>query len=133
MAIIWTYDCIRIVRRVFIHSEAAMAVEDLIFWVTWALVIYSLLFQYDYGAVRSYAVVGMGTGICLYGFTISRFFVKYLSMVFNWINKKIVNTLVKLLKKIVKPVRIKKTKLKNTIKNKRLAEKNGKKQKTGKS
>ena len=117
--VIFSYDCIRVFRRVLKHKQWLTAVEDFIFWVTWAMVVYRMLYRFDYGSIRSYSIVGMIFGICLYGFCISRYFVKYLSLVFNYIRQKIAKTLSKLLKKIAKAVRIRKTDAKKTNKTNR--------------
>ena len=58
------YDCLRILRRVFKHSDIIVAVEDLIFWTGSALFLF----------------VGTIVGAAAWYFSLSRYFVKYVSM-----------------------------------------------------
>lgn len=132
--IAFSYDCIRIIRRICPHGKMTAAAEDILFWLTWAMVIYGLLYTCDYGSVRSYTIVGMSLGVCVYSLTVSRFFVKYISSGLKWLIrqiltpvrwffrsvslvltkimrkfKKIVNSFSNMLKKTKKPVTIRKT------------------------
>lgn len=102
--LIFSYDCIRIFRRLIKHGKIIAAVEDIFFWLIWACIVYSFLYQYDYGAVRNYAVIAMAVGICIYGLLISRPFMKYIGGFLCMIKKKIHNSCVKLLKKLRKTV-----------------------------
>ena len=101
-----SYDFLRIFRRVISHGFVVIAIEDVLFWMIWALIIFGLLYKYDDGAVRSYAVAGMALGVLVYGIMISRWLVAYISRGLLWIKRKIVNSCAKLLKIIRKPVTI---------------------------
>lgn len=69
------YDCFRCLRRTFHHGVFLVAVEDLIFWLVTAGVIFSLLYRYNSGAMRGYCILGMAVGMILYGYLISRLFI----------------------------------------------------------
>lgn len=129
--LVFSYDCIRVIRRVWHCGKCTAAAQDILFWVLWAFLIYTLLYRYDYGAVRSYTIVGMTLGMCSYHILVSWWLVKYASEILNkvkgwvirpfrlvygkirnaltWMRtkfKKNVNSLSKVLKKVKKPVTI---------------------------
>lgn len=99
------YDGLRILRRAIRHGRAAAAAEDIVYWLLSACVVYALLYRYDSGAVRSYTIAGMITGMILYTATISAVAVNF----FGGLLRKIVNSLGRLLKKCVKSFKIRKS------------------------
>lgn len=65
------YDVLRIFRRLCKHSFAAMAIEDLLYWLMCAVCIFLMLYQENSGSIRWFAVVGVSVGMLLYNGTIS--------------------------------------------------------------
>jgi len=137
MAMVWgagivaLYDVLRIFRRIIKHSRFFTYIEDIIFWIGAAFMIYHLMYINDSGAIRLYTMFGMCIGIILYSLLVSRFFVKMVSKIliliidlilkpiffikrilvflfrrFYTIFKKIHKFFVKGLKKIMKTVKI---------------------------
>ena len=74
------YDCLRILRRVFKHSDIIVAVEDLIFWTGSAMFLFVGYFRDNSGILRGYLFVGTIVGAAAWYFSLSRYFVKYVSM-----------------------------------------------------
>lgn len=118
--IVLFYDIFRCMRKVMKHNTLMVAVEDLIFWITTGVIIFSLLYQYNSGSIRGYSILGMGIGMIVYSYTISRglFFVlgflsKYIKLGFNklfrrplsWIRKR-QRKLKKELKKAIETVKM---------------------------
>jgi len=127
LGMVFSYDCIRVVRRICPHTKWTSAVEDILFWLLWAMLLYSLLYRYDYGAVRSYTLAGMSAGIVLYSVFFSRLFVTWVSKglnkvlrwlfrPFQWFFGKILKVLATILKKIKKNVKSFSKLLKNLLK-----------------
>ncbi len=73
------YDLVRIFRRVVPHGSIVIAVEDVIYWVGTALLVFQLLYRENDGVVRGYALLAVAVGMLLYHQTISRPLVTYLS------------------------------------------------------
>ena len=96
------YDILRIFRRVCNVSRIIYWLQEIIFWVAEAFLIFRLLYIYDDGAIRSYTMLGLFAGMCVYLWMLGRWSA-------DWIGRKIVkivNSLRNLLKKIRKPSRM---------------------------
>mgnify|MGYP000793473977 CR=1 FL=1 len=66
------YDLVRIFRLLFQHKDWLVDVEDLMFWIFTAWLVFRTLFFYNRGALRGYAFLGMFLGVMLYALTLSR-------------------------------------------------------------
>ena len=66
------YDGVRILRMLFHHWDWMVDVEDLIYWIFTAWMVFRTLFYYNRGALRGYAFLGMFLGVIVYTLTISR-------------------------------------------------------------
>jgi spore cortex biosynthesis protein YabQ len=73
------YDLIRILRRIVPHGIAAIALEDVLYWLGTALLIFQLIYRENDGAVRSYALLAIFVGMYFYHQTISGWLVTHLS------------------------------------------------------
>lgn len=96
------YDVLRIFRRVVKTSRWLYYMQEILFWLAEALLIFRLLYIYDGGAIRSYTMIGLVVGMVLYTWLIGRWLP-------DWLGKRIVkfvNSLRNLLKKIRKPSRM---------------------------
>lgn len=79
--LLMVYDCLRILRRVFAHSSGAVAVEDLVFWLGSSVFLFTSFFRENSGILRAYLFVGVAVGIAAWHFSLSRYFVKYVSVI----------------------------------------------------
>ncbi len=77
-ALTFVYDGWLILRRVFKHSTFWISVEDLLFWIGAAAVIFMCLHEQTRGVLRWFVVAGAGVGMLLYKNSISGFYVKYI-------------------------------------------------------
>ncbi|MCL2236038.1 MAG: spore cortex biosynthesis protein YabQ [Defluviitaleaceae bacterium] len=66
------YDGFRIFRKMLRHSPLLTAVEDVLFWVLSALLLFALLMHVNFGQVRFFTFLGVALGIILYLCTLSR-------------------------------------------------------------
>ena len=66
------YDLIRMFRMMLHHRDWLVDVEDLLFWILTAWMVFHTLFVYNRGALRGYAFLGMFIGVVLYVMTLSR-------------------------------------------------------------
>ena len=65
-AVALAYDGLRVARCLWPPPKWLYYGEDLLFWIVEALMIYRLMFKYDNGAIRSYTMFGMLSGMALY-------------------------------------------------------------------
>ena len=81
MALFWgiglcfSYDILRILRRLVRHSKNVVNVEDIIYWLAASAVVYALLFIYNQGEMRIFIVFGAIIGGLFYTLTISKVFI----------------------------------------------------------
>lgn len=73
------YDLIRIFRRIVPHGVLAVSVEDILYWVSTAVLIFQLLYQENDGALRGYALFAVVVGMLFYHQTVSNWLVSHIS------------------------------------------------------
>ena len=66
------YDIIRIFRLLVPHADIIVDIEDLVFWIFTAWMVFRTLVIYNRGALRAYAFIGMFLGVILYSLTLSK-------------------------------------------------------------
>ena len=99
--ITFLYDTIRVFRRVVRHNGIFVSAEDLAFWIFCSICIFDLLYRENNGMLRWFVIMGAAAGMGVYKATIGRFFVKYVSLLFQ----KIFRTAGKALHFLTKPLR----------------------------
>lgn len=70
------YDLLRIARKLIPHGIFLISLEDLLFWMSSAVVIFAMLFREDDGYLRAFSIGGVVLGMALYGLTLSRYVVR---------------------------------------------------------
>lgn len=78
------YDMLRIFRRIVPHGVWAVALEDILYWIGTALLIFQLLYRENDGAVRGYALFAVAVGMLLYHQIFSNWLVGHIAGVLNW-------------------------------------------------
>ncbi|MCL2854389.1 MAG: septum formation initiator family protein [Defluviitaleaceae bacterium] len=66
------YDGFRIFRKMLRHNPLLTALEDALFWLFCALLLFALLMHINFGQLRFFTFLGVGLGITLYLCTLSR-------------------------------------------------------------
>ena len=100
MAAAFIYDCIRVVRRIIRHKKVwTIAVEDIIYWVCMSFLAFSATYNLSNGAVRGFMVVTAILGALLYRAVLGKYYVKYMT--------KLINFLIRPLKKLCRLISIK--------------------------
>lgn len=114
------YDIFRILRRLIRHGAAAMAVEDVFYWLFCAIGIFAMLYQENDGLLRWFVLAGVAAGMLFENAVISPFIVKiFVKVLRAWLKavrkifgifamplKKLFAFLKKRLKKIKKAIKI---------------------------
>ena len=73
------YDLLRITRRLIPHGVWLIAVQDLLYWICTAFLIFALLYRENDGAVRGYALFAVAAGMIVYYYLIGRWIVEPIS------------------------------------------------------
>lgn len=73
----WVYDILRVWRRFHRQTLFVVSLQDFLFWFALGVFGFRLLYRYNAGTLRLFALGGMSFGACLYVWTIGRFFVTY--------------------------------------------------------
>lgn len=114
LILILCYDSIRIFRRLFTASILRVIIEDIVFWTVASIFMFNILLKYNYGRPRYFAV-GAALGVmALFEWLVGRHIVDKLSAIL----KKIMNTLLKPLKKALKMIKLKYNRSMNRIRKK---------------
>lgn len=79
--ITFVYDNIRVFRRAIRHNTFFISVEDLFFWIAVSLSIFLLQHRENDGVFRWFSVAGAFIGMLIYRKTVSRFYVKRMTIV----------------------------------------------------
>lgn len=78
-ALLFLYDILRILRRAVPHGAGLVGFEDALYWLTSGCLIFAMLYHFNNGIIRWFAVFGMLVGMLLYHLTLSRVLVTYAS------------------------------------------------------
>lgn len=65
------YDALRVFRRIVKHGTVWLAIEDMVYWISCALLIFAMLYQTNDGLIRGFAIGGIIIGMLLYNQLIS--------------------------------------------------------------
>ncbi len=85
------YDCIRVLRRIVIHKRiTGMIIEDVIFWIIAGFVIFVVGYKTNNGVIRGFVIIGLASGAAMYEYAFSRL---------------VVNTLTRIIKVILIPIK----------------------------
>lgn len=71
-AMLFVYDLLRIVRRVVRHGTAWIAVEDMVFWIVSAFLLFGFLYRQNEGIFRGFIILGAFSGMIFYRVLFSR-------------------------------------------------------------
>ena len=71
------YDLLRVWRRFRKQSLFLVSLQDFLYWFVLGLAGFSLIYRYNAGTLRFFALFGIFLGACLYRLTLGRFFVPY--------------------------------------------------------
>ncbi|MCH5274961.1 MAG: spore cortex biosynthesis protein YabQ [Lachnospiraceae bacterium] len=99
--ITFVYDILRILRRVYVHNNILVSLEDILFWAFCAIAVFYLMHTESNGTLRWFAVLGALVGMFIYKKTVSAFFVKWVSLGLQ----KLLAWMGKIVRILLKPVR----------------------------
>jgi len=90
------YDVFRILRRVIRHRDFSVVAEDLLYWVSSGLFLFSRIYRENSGILRGYFFVGVVLGAIFYHYSISGLLVRFVSYCLNQV-KKVLKKLLKII------------------------------------
>lgn len=106
MALVAMYDVLRIFRRIIIHKKLWTAVEDFIFWIVAACLVFRMIYTYNNGIIRFPGMVILFLGMLLYHYAVSNPFVNFLNKRVILPIKKFIRMIHRVLKKGQKKVKL---------------------------
>ena len=65
-ALAFSYEGLKVFRRLISHGTVWMAMEDLAYWLIWGFLIFRMLYRENSGAVRGFAIAAVVLGMLLY-------------------------------------------------------------------
>lgn len=83
---ILVYDILRVFRRLIKHGMIWIAIEDMFYWISCALLVFAMLYQKNNGLIRWFAIGGIAIGMLLYNHFVSSWAVRGIV----WILKKVI-------------------------------------------
>lgn len=106
MALVAMYDVLRIFRRIITHKRVLMAIEDFIFWIVAACLIFRMIYTYNNGVIRFPGMIILFVGMLLYHYAVSNPFVNFLNKRVILPIKKFIRMIYRVLKKTAKKVKL---------------------------
>lgn len=97
----FSYDVIRLFRRLVRHGRFAVDFEDILYWTACFGLSFTLLYYGNNGVIRFAAVLGAAVGMFLYVMTLGRFFVR----LGVWVIDKTIGNLFRLIRKIIRALK----------------------------
>lgn len=86
----FAYDVLRILRNVFRHGKAVIAIEDIGFWIASGILIFRMMYRMNNGTIRWYAIIAIVASMKLYQILASHYIVSFGSDVLLFIKKCII-------------------------------------------
>lgn len=81
------YDCFRVFRKYIPHHGIIVFLEDIFYFATSSIILFSFIVDKSAGGIRGFIIVGVVLGFILYFFTISIVFMKIIEFLFLIIKK----------------------------------------------
>lgn len=106
MALVAMYDVFRILRRIIPHRYFLIGLEDFIYWIVAACLVFRMIFQYNNGTIRIPGMIILFLGMFLYHYFISNPFVRFINKKIILPVKKFVGGLFRGLKKFANKVKM---------------------------
>ena len=97
----FSYDVIRLFRRLVRHGRFAVDFEDILYWTACFGLSFTLLYYGNNGVIRFAAVLGAAVGMFLYAMTLGRVFVR----LGVWVIDKTIGNLFRLVRKVIKALK----------------------------
>jgi spore cortex biosynthesis protein YabQ len=110
LVLMFCYDLIRVFRRIFKRGIIAVIIQDVVFWTIASIFMFNIYLKYNYGRPRFFSIVFTVLTMILFEWLIGG---RYLDKLSNIIRqaiigiKKIINKLLKPLKKLNKVIKLK--------------------------
>ena len=87
------YDLIKTLRKIVNHNNFFVQCEDLLFWVLVSTGIFFIMLNKNSGQIRGFCIIGVFTGMLLYGILFSSIVLKISVGTTNFLIKVMVNSI----------------------------------------
>lgn len=92
MLIAFIYDIFRIKRKTIRTRTLGVVIDDFVFWILVALIMFAVVYFSNEGEVRGYIFIGTVIGVVLYALLLSRIIMKFFFVII-FVLKKIFGTI----------------------------------------
>ena len=116
VGLVLAYDVFRIFRRLVIHGNIWIGIEDTCYWLFCTVVVFLLLYKQNDGMMRAFCFLGVGIGGAIYAFLFSRIVVKIVVKILKKIWSIVGRPILKIARKVFVAVRKQLKKLYKAIK-----------------
>ncbi len=89
----FVFDIFRILRKVIKTSNVITYIEDILFWILVAIIIFILVFVTNNGELRWYEFLGVALGVIFYHLLFSMYIIKISVKIINIIKKIVISIL----------------------------------------
>ena len=83
----FVFDVFRIIRRLIRTSNVAAIIEDIIYWIIAAVVLFLFVLKLNSGELRFYQFIGVFLGTGIYFFTVSSFVIRTSVIILRFITR----------------------------------------------
>lgn len=81
VALCTLFDFFRSLRKNFKTSDHITIIEDILFWIIAGIILMLIIDKFSYGELRAYPFFGLVIGVSLYYKFMSRFIIKFYSII----------------------------------------------------
>ena len=83
----FVYDLFRIFRKIIPHTNAVTYLEDALYWIFMAIMVFYVMLNKNSGEIRFFSILGLFLGMITYFFTLSLLFMKVSLLIVGFIKK----------------------------------------------
>lgn len=83
------YDGLRILRVLFKHKAWLVGLEDAVYWIASAILVFGMIYEVNDGSLRWYLIAGAFAGMTVYQLTVSSWLLRLVGKAVRTVKKKI--------------------------------------------
>ena len=100
----FVYDILKAKRETFKTSTFIISIEDFIFWISSAFVVFAVFYTSNDAEIRGYLFIGLIIGALLYNTLISKYIIKSIKFLLKLFLKLFIYPIIKIQKFIKTPI-----------------------------
>lgn len=85
LGLMFCYDFLRVFRGIVRHGKFSIVLEDWLFWIVAAFLVFQMVFAMNYGMLRFFFVGSLIVGMWLYRKLVGDHFLRGMSALVSWL------------------------------------------------